>query len=110
MSTMAGTISPRDMTWTGFELGDRAFALPAALIERILPASDVTALPFAPVGIEGVASVGGEVVPVVALAPMLSLDRPASSAGQFLVVHFARQRFALRIDRMLFVAATLSIE
>jgi purine-binding chemotaxis protein CheW len=113
MSGMAGTGSPRDTTWTGFELDGQAFALPAGLVERVLPAGNVTALPFAPSGIEGVASVAGDVVPVVALAAMVSPDRPASTTpavGQFLVVHVAGQRFALRIERMLFTAAALSIE
>jgi chemotaxis signal transduction protein len=98
--------------WTGFELEDQAFALPAGHVERILPAGQVTALPFAPAGVEGVASVSGDVVPVLALAGLLFPDRPAPTqpGAQFMVVLVAGQRFALRIDRVLFVAAVLPQE
>jgi chemotaxis signal transduction protein len=99
-----------DRAWTGFELQGQAFALPAGHVERVLPAGDVTALPFAPAGIEGVASVAGDVVPVVALACLIFPDRPAPAEGgeQFVVVVVAGQRFALRVDHMLFVAVPLS--
>ena len=77
-----------------------------------LPAGQVTALPFAPAGVEGVASVSGDVVPVLALAGLLFPDRPAPAqpGEQFMVVMVAGQRFALRIDRVLFVATALSRE
>ncbi|CAN5668367.1 hypothetical protein BH10PSE6_BH10PSE6_26260 [soil metagenome] len=104
--------SASDMPWTGFELEGEAFALPAGHVERVLAATPVTALPFAPAGVEGVASVSGDVVPVVALAGVLFRDRPppVHPGEQFLVVRIAGQRFALRIDDMLFVAAILSPE
>ena len=101
-----------DTNWTGFELEAQAFALPAGHVERVLAAGPVTALPFAPAGIEGVASVSGDVVPVLALAGLLFPERPAPAqpGEQFMVVIVAGQRFALRIDRVLFVATALSRE
>jgi chemotaxis signal transduction protein len=110
---MTGITSLRETRWTGFELSGRAFAVAADLVERVLPAGEVTALPFAPRGIEGVASMAGDVMPVVGLATMLSPGRPAeatSAASQFMVVRVEGQRFALRIERVLFVAAFLSID
>ena len=105
---MASALSS-DPIWTGFELDGQAFALPAGHVERVLPAGQVTALPFAPAGVEGVASVSGDVVPVLALAGLLFPDRPAPAqpGEQFMVVLVAGQRFALRIDRVLFVATVL---
>ncbi len=101
-----------DLLWTGFELDGQAFALPAGCVERVLDAGQVTPLPFAPAGVEGVASVSGDVVPVLALATLLFPDRPApvEPGAQFLVAVFTGQRFALRVDDMLFVAASLSTE
>lgn len=103
---------PSDTPWTGFELEGEAFALPASHVERVLPATPITALPFAPVGVEGVASVSGDVVPVVALSTLLFPGRPAPTqpGTQFLIARVAGQRFALRIDDMLFVAGALSPE
>jgi chemotaxis signal transduction protein len=96
-------------SWTGFELGDRAFALPAGAVEHVLAASPVTALPFAPAVIEGVASVSGDVVPVLDLARLLPSDRPAPPAGAlFMVLRHAGQRFAARVERLLFIAAPLA--
>lgn len=107
---MTGSASSQTTTWTGFELDGQAFALPAHLIERVEAAGAATALPFAPRGVEGVASVSGEVVPVVALAALLFPDRQAAASpeSQFLVTRVAGQRFAVRIERMLFVASALS--
>jgi chemotaxis signal transduction protein len=105
---MANALSS-DPIWTGFELEGQAFALPAVHVERVLPAGPVTALPFAPAGVEGVASVSGDVVPVLALAGLLFPDRPPppQPGAQFMVVMVDGQRFALRIDGVLFVAAVL---
>jgi chemotaxis signal transduction protein len=108
---MASTPSSAPI-WTGFELEGQAFALPAVHVERVFPAGQVTALPFAPAGVEGVASVSGDVVPVLALAGLLFPDRPAPAepGAQFMVVMVSGQRLALRIDRVLFVATALSQE
>jgi len=108
---MAGTAFSDDMEWTGFELAGQAFALPASLVGRLHPATPATPLPFAPPGVEGVANVSADVVPVVSLAALLlSESATATSGGQFLVVLLSGERFALRIDRLLFVAGKLHRE
>lgn len=96
--------------WTGFELEGQAFALPTGHVDRVLSAGQVTALPFAPAGVEGVASISGDVVPVLDLSSLLFAGRPAPAqpGAQFMVVTVAGQRLALRIDGVLFVAAALS--
>jgi len=100
------------LAWTGFELDGEIFALPYRSVERVLPATPVTALPFAPAGIEGVASISGDIVPVLALRVLLAADRSqlAQPGSQFLVIRVSGRRFALRVDRVLFVAAALSGE
>jgi len=100
------------LAWTGFELDGEVFALPYRSVERVLPATPVTALPFAPAGIEGVASISGDIVPVLALRVLLAADRsqPVQPGSQFLVIRVSGRRFALRVDRVLFVAAALSGE
>jgi purine-binding chemotaxis protein CheW len=101
---------PERLAWTGFELDGEIFALPYRSVERVLPATPVTALPFAPAGVEGVASISGDIVPVLALRVLLAADRsqPAQPGSQFLVIRVSGRRFALRVDRVLFVAAALS--
>jgi chemotaxis signal transduction protein len=103
---------PERLAWTGFELDGEVFALPYRSVERVLPATPVTALPFAPAGVEGVASISGDIIPVLALRVLLAAERsqPAQPGAQFLVIRVAGRRFALRVDRVLFVAAALSGE
>jgi chemotaxis signal transduction protein len=103
-----------DIAWTGFDLGGEAYALDNRSVERVLAATPVTELPFAPAGIEGVANVSGEVLPVVDLAALIGRvpsDTGSHPSGtQFLAVRIAHRRFVLRIDRLLFVAANLQVE
>jgi chemotaxis signal transduction protein len=103
---------PERLAWTGFELDGRVFALPYLSVERVVPATPVTALPFAPAGVEGVASISGDIIPVLALLVLLGADQPqlARAGAQFLVIRVSGRRFALRADRVLFVANPLSGE
>jgi chemotaxis signal transduction protein len=95
--------------WTGLELAGEIVAFRYHIVERVLSAGAVTALPFAPDGIEGVVSVAGDVLPVVALGVLLFRDRPAGEQGRELViVVIAGRRFALRVDGVAFIAAPLS--
>jgi chemotaxis signal transduction protein len=115
---MVAVASPRSSVpetprpaWTGFELDGEAFAFASASVERVLPATAATALPFAPAGVEGVVSIAGDVVPVLALSALLSPDRPppVQPGTQFLILRVAGRRYALRADRMLFVATVLPL-
>jgi len=100
---------PERLAWTGFELDGRVFAFPYLSVERVVPATPVTALPFAPAGVEGVASISGDIIPVLALPVLLGADQPqlARAGAQFLVIRVSGRRFALRADRVLFVANPL---
>ncbi|MGZ5909727.1 MAG: chemotaxis protein CheW [Reyranella sp.] len=103
---------PERLAWTGFELDGRIFAFPYLSVERVVPATPVTALPFAPAGVEGVASISGDIIPVLTLPVLLGADppQPARAGAQFLVIRVSGRRFALRADRVLFVANPLSGE
>jgi purine-binding chemotaxis protein CheW len=103
---------PERLAWTGFELDGRVFAFPYLSVERVVPATPVTALPFAPAGVEGVASISGDIIPVLALPVLLGADQPqlARAGAQFLVIRVSGRRFALHADRVLFVANPLSGE
>jgi purine-binding chemotaxis protein CheW len=105
----ATAAAPEDLAWTGFELDGRVFAFPYLGVERVVPATPVTALPFAPAGVEGVASISGDIIPVLALPVLLGADRPepAQAGAQFLIIRVSGRRFALRADRVLFVANPL---
>jgi purine-binding chemotaxis protein CheW len=101
---------PEGGAWTGFELDGDVFALPYRSVELVLLATPVTRLPFAPAGVEGVASIAGEIIPVLSLRELLSPGRPPSArlGSDFVVARLAGRRFALRADRVLFVADALS--
>jgi chemotaxis signal transduction protein len=101
--------APEDSAWTGFELDGEIFALPHRCIEQVLPARPVTKLPFAPASVEGVASISGDVVPVLSLRALLSPDRlpPVRLNPDFIVIQVSGRRFVLRVDRVLFVANPL---
>jgi purine-binding chemotaxis protein CheW len=101
--------SAETASWSGFELDGQVFALPGQCVERVVPATAVTRLPFAPAGVEGVASISGEVMPVVSLGALLAPDHaaPATTPPLFLAVRIADRRFALRVDRVLFMADAL---
>jgi chemotaxis signal transduction protein len=96
--------------WTGVELAGEIVAFRYHVVERVLSAGAVTALPFAPDRVEGVVSVAGDVLPVVALRALLFPDRPASGdhGNELVIVAIAGQRFALRVDGVAFVAAPLA--
>lgn len=105
----AAAAPPEKLVWTGFELDSQVFAFPYLSVERVVPATPVTALPFAPAGVEGVASISGDIIPVLALLVLLGTDRPepAQAGAQFLIIRVSGRRFALRADRVLFVANPL---
>jgi purine-binding chemotaxis protein CheW len=96
--------------WTGLELAGGIVAFRHHIVERVFSAGAVTALPFAPDGIEGVVSVAGDVLPVVALGALLFPDRPATAkpGNELVIVAIAGRRFALRVNGVAFVAAPLA--
>src|SRR5258708_7917834 len=103
-------LSDLDDAWTGVELAGEIFAFRYHIVERVLEAGSVTALPFAPTGVEGVVSIAGGVLPVVSLRTLLFPGRPAAmdQGSELVVIEIAGQRFALRVNGVLFVAARLA--
>lgn len=83
-----------------FRLGAQGYGLPLAVVERIVPAVEVTPLPGAPATVLGVIDVGGCVLPVLNLRWRFLLpDRKISPSDQFLIAKTAHQRVALVIER-----------
>jgi chemotaxis signal transduction protein len=103
------SLTPEDGAWTGFELDGAVYALPNHSVERVLSATPVTQLPFAPPAVEGVASISGDVLPVLALRILLTPDQPppVRPTPDFVVIRVAQRRYALRADRVLFIADRL---
>ncbi|HYH20044.1 MAG TPA: chemotaxis protein CheW [Azospirillum sp.] len=83
-----------------FERGGGWFAVAAAAVAEVAKAGAVTRLPFAPPHVDGVAAVGGRLVPLVDPAgyPALGLDRRAAGA-LFVVLRTPRGALALRAGR-----------
>lgn len=82
-----------------FCLDDRRFALPLAVVERVIRAVDVTPLPNAPAIVLGAINVHGRVLPVLNVRRRFALpERDVTPADWFLLAHTGRQRVALVVD------------
>lgn len=89
-----------------FILDDRQFALPLAMVSRVVRAVEITRLPQASPMFPGVIDVHGEVMPVVDLRERFELAaRALMPSAQFILVDTARRRIALWVDRVGSVAA-----
>jgi chemotaxis-related protein WspB len=73
-----------------FTLGDQRYGLDAAVVELIVPALPLRAVPGTPPAVAGVFSFHGAVTPVIDLA-RLTLGRPARAAlsSRFIVARYA---------------------
>lgn len=90
-----------------FEVAGRSFALPAASVRGVAAVVPVTPLPFVPPFVEGLAAIGGRILPQVALGLRLGLPAvppgdamAADGAGELVVVGTAAGDIALRVDRV----------
>lgn len=79
-------------------LRERAIAIPAMAIERILRMAALTPLPGAPPGVAGVLNLHGTIVPVVDPRPALGLAPVPCDPAQHLVVVSAGTRYLLWLD------------
>jgi chemotaxis signal transduction protein len=80
-------------------LGAKRFALPLAMVERVLPALAVEPLSGAPSGIEGIANLGGRRVPVVDMRRHLHLPgREPVPSDHLVLVRTPRSTFAFFVD------------
>lgn len=82
-----------------FQLNGQRYALPLSVVERIVRAVEVTALPGAPGVVMGLIDAGGRVLPVLSLRRRLGLpQREVDPADQFLIARSERRALALLID------------
>lgn len=83
----------------GFSLDAQVFALPLAVVRRVLRAVHITPLPQAPAIVSGVIDMRGELVPVIDLRLRFGLPaRALAPSDQFLVAMGRKRSLALRVD------------
>lgn len=92
--------TPSEITrWVVFGLDTSRYALPLAIVERIVRAVHVTPLPLAPPVVLGAIDVQGHVLPVFNLRRKFRLpERTVEPADQFLIARTSQRRVALVID------------
>ncbi|HSW16283.1 MAG TPA: chemotaxis protein CheW [Ramlibacter sp.] len=85
-----------------FRLDDQRYAAPMALVERVIPAVEVTPVPGAPDAVRGVIDIAGRMTPVFCLRRKFGMaDRAPRPADQFILVKMARERVAaIMIDEV----------
>lgn len=81
------------------ELHDRPFGFPAEAVAQVLEPVPVTPLPFVDAHIEGLADLGGRVVPQIDLATLFGLPRPVSG-GEVLMMQSPHGAYGLRVSRV----------
>jgi len=96
-----GVVSRAVLFW----LGGQCCAVPADRVVRIVPSQQLTLLPFLPAEVPGVIAVGGKVVPVLELRMLLDLPEGDHTNGELLLVAIGAESYALRVDRVLQIAA-----
>ena len=87
MQTVASPIQ-----WVLMTVDGQTYALPLAVVDRILRMVEVTPLPGAPDVVEGVIDIQGKVVPVVSIRRRLGLPHRRVEISDSLVVAHARKR------------------
>jgi purine-binding chemotaxis protein CheW len=84
-----------------FRVGGEEYALDLMRVREIIPPLPVTPVPRAPRFVEGVASLRGDVVPVVDVRKRFGLaPTPPTRRTRFLVVVVGRRRLALVVDEV----------
>lgn len=82
-------------------LDEQRYALPLALVERIVRAVEVTALPNSPDIVVGAIAVAGSVLPVLNIRRRFRLpEREISPADQFLIAQTANRTVVLVVDEV----------
>ena len=82
-----------------FRVADCSFALEASRVAEVVRRPPVTRVPYAPQSLTGVASLRGEVIPVVALGRLLGLEGAAPESGRLIVLEGA-QPLGLAVDEV----------
>ncbi len=88
--------------WVLMTVDGQSYALPLAVVDRILRMVEVTPLPGAPDVVEGVINVQGEVVPVVSIRRRFGLThRPVEISDSLVVAHARKRRIAVIAESVL---------
>lgn len=83
-----------------FRSGARRFALPDSVVLEIVTAGVVSPLPFTPSWVEGLANIGGRILPQASLSALLG-DAASAVKGELVVLCTARAQCALHVDEVL---------
>ncbi|HVZ01377.1 MAG TPA: chemotaxis protein CheW [Dongiaceae bacterium] len=85
-----------------FQSGPIRFGVAVDLVQAVIPACEISPLPGAPAAVEGVFTMGGEVVPVVDPLHAFYADRATRMdlGTRFLLVGTARRKLALTAERV----------
>jgi purine-binding chemotaxis protein CheW len=87
-------------------LGGRPFAVDVADAREVVALDETTPVPGAPAAVVGVMNLRGGVLPVLEARPLLGLPaRAVTGRGQALVLADGDRRAAIRIERVLGLAA-----
>lgn len=93
------TQSPTSMTVLGFTLGGRLSGFDISHVQEVLQMVQLTAVPDAPRFVAGALNLRGAVLPVIDLADMLGLERPAYTLETpIIVVYEGERRVGLIVD------------
>src|SRR5512133_2679963 len=89
-----------------FRVGDEEYVIDLRRVREILNPTEITAVPRAPEGIEGVMNVRGNVIPVVDVRKRLGVAPAAGRRPKVLVVHIAGRVLGLMVDTVVEVVRT----
>jgi purine-binding chemotaxis protein CheW len=82
-----------------FVLDGQRYALRLNVVERVIRAAAVTAVPEAPAFVLGLVNLAGQLLPVLSLRRCLGLpDRRIRAEDQFVIVRTARSSLVLTVD------------
>ena len=94
-----------------FRLGEQRYALPLAVVERIVQAVEITLLPDAPAIVLGAIDVAGRILPVLDIRQRFQLlSRGINPTDQFLIARTPRRTVVLAVDEALGVIETSADE
>jgi purine-binding chemotaxis protein CheW len=85
-----------------FQSGPIRFGVAVDLVQAVIPACEISPLPGAPAAIEGVFTMGGEIIAVVDPLHAFYADRATrlDLGTRFLLVNTARRKMALTADQV----------
>lgn len=82
-----------------FNLDERFFALYLIVVEKVVNAVEITALPRAPETVLGIINMHGQIIPVFNIRKRFCLpDREVRLKDQLIIAHTARYAVALLVD------------